>query len=205
MSSAYQTSNVPKSAKSKGDPFGIPSTPSRCYSSPLPETSRPGGKSCYSPPPPPRHSARVVGGSELAADSVFLELNSGRSILNLDKPVDFSSICLPRKALYKGLEGENGNRRSVRPRIDSDFILASPSYPHFPSSPSSFSAGNINEEKEDDMPSIVSSIRLPLRLTRRARSPVAPRMTGRFLKQSFVPIQPGHDDDDDDEENQNEG
>ena len=204
MLSAYQTSNVPKSAKSKGDSFGIPSTPSRCYSSPSPETSRPGGKSCYSPPPPPRHSTRVVGGSEPDADSVFFELNSGRSILNPAKTIDFSSICLSRKALYKEFEGENGNRRSVRPHIDSGFILVSPSYPHFPSSPSSFSTGDISEEVEDDMPSIVSSIRLPLRITR-ARSPVTPRMAGRFLKQSFVPIQPRHDDDDDDEENQNEG
>ena len=129
--SADQSSNVPRSER---DTFGIPSTPNRRYSSPSPRTSMQGGRSCYSPPPPPRHSTRVVGGSEPTADSVFLELNSGRSILNEAKPIDFSSTCLSRKGLYKEFEGENGNRRSVRPRIDSGFILVSPSYPHFPSS-----------------------------------------------------------------------
>mmetsp|Transcript_23515 Transcript_23515/g.40121 ORF Transcript_23515/g.40121 Transcript_23515/m.40121 type:complete len:198 (+) Transcript_23515:156-749(+) len=197
MSTAKQTLNV---LESKGDVVGTPLTPRPRYSSPPPCTNSPGWKSNWSPPPPPQYSANSESGP--AADSVLLELNSGHSILNPTKPADIASISLSRKALYKEFNSEAGNSRNVRPRIDSSFILVSPSSHHL-RPPSPFSGDASSEEEDDDVPPIVSPVRLSLRSRPRPRAPVAPWISDGFGDFSFVPIQPRPDNSNHDDNGEN--
>lgn len=166
-----------------------PSTESRRYSSPPPSKSRfTDGKSLYSPPPPPLHFAvREVGG-EPAAESMLLELNSGRSIFN---PTE--------KSLEKIFEFEDPHRRRVM--SGGDIQPLPPSCLNF--LPSVLGGGGASEEEDydDDMPPTArNAIRLPVRLSRpRPRSHLVPttrRRTGTSTQHSFVPIQHNGDSDD---------
>ena len=165
-------SSAASESKSGEDSF-IPSTPTRnrCPS-PLLGASKPTGtKSCCSPPPAPRPYANSsAGGSEVSTESVFIEINSGRSLLN-PKQVDiFSGFNMPRKALYTDFEHEAENvHTTVRPSIDCGFFLMSPLR-----RASTISAITTDEEEEEDldMPYVPSPIRLQMRSTV-PRSPTA--------------------------------
>lgn len=191
MSSA-DSSVTSSAAKSGRGPF-IVTPPGRLYSSPPPDASKPIGKSCYSPPPPPCYLTKIIGLRE-PASVVEFKINSGRSILN-PNPVEFSDPIISRKSPSEdfGLE-DNCDRRSVRPRIDSGLTLANPSYPYLrsPSAP-----GDISDDEDDDkdMPSMPSPINLPMRCTRTRAPAPALRVSPQFLQHSFVPIQALEDED----------
>ena len=155
MPSGDQASNTFKS--------DCPSTPTRSrYSSPLP--SKPA-----SPPPLPRaRTESTADGSEVDAESVLKEINSGHSILNRPKPVGTFS------------------RRSVRrPRSRSDSTLAA--MLAAPSRLSSLSSGDSGIYYNG------GPIRLQMRSApRRGRSPKPRSPT---TVSGLAPIKPEADDD----------
>lgn len=174
----------------KESPLMIPSSaPCRRYSSPPPpEDAGPcGGKAYCSPPPPPHRVNKSRRGP--AAESVLSEINGGRSILN-PKPADICQMNLSRETLLEelGCESEK-NGISVFPRLNCGMILVSPGSSHF-GSPLSASDMIDDEELEEDMPSMPSPIRLPMRCTPARTSLIAPRAPGRFPggRASFRPI-----------------
>lgn len=150
---------------------------------------RPGFKVSCSPPPTPRPlrycPAQSVIDSDISSDSLFRELNLGRSILNPKPRVMPYTHNLSRKRLFSELHKEtrqdgdiNENARHIHPCFDHNYVLTNPSYPHLPP----VLAGNNSDDEE--MPELVlaSLVKQPMRIGKKKST--------RRENQYFVPIRP---------------